>query len=153
MIDEKEWVKHARPAWGERSNYIANFDLDVSQLPLKWEQLWLRRVSEHRFEVCCIPFFAYGLHLGDVVTLSHSGVVETIATPSGHWTLRLFFSAGSSRHDEVLEQLEAMGVEHEQCSKSLYSLDTTGPEHVRNVMAFLDDHVKDGHLDYETGWM
>jgi hypothetical protein len=32
-----------------------------------FEQPWTKRVGEDRFEVCCIPFFAYDLALGDVV--------------------------------------------------------------------------------------
>lgn len=32
-----------------------------------YEQLWARRVGEDRFEVCCVPFFAYDLALGDIV--------------------------------------------------------------------------------------
>ena len=153
MIDEREWVKHAQPAWGDRSNYIANFDLDVSQLPFKWEQLWLRKLSNSSFEVCCIPFFAFGIHLGDIVTLSSEGVIESIVTPSGHWTLRLLFSPTFTHHDEVLQWLETTGVKHEKFSRSLYSLDTTDADHATNVMSFLDSHMKRGHLEYETGWV
>lgn len=32
-----------------------------------FEQLWTERVGADRFELCCIPFFAYDMALGDVV--------------------------------------------------------------------------------------
>jgi hypothetical protein len=153
MINEREWVTHVSPAWRERSNYIANFDLNFDQLPFKREQLWLRKLPDAKFQLCCIPFFAKGIHLGDIVSLTSEGVVEAIVTPSGHWTLRLLFRSDFTQRDEVIRDLEATGVTHERFTKSLYSLDTTDADHARNVMTLLDHHMDQGHLGYETGWI
>ncbi|WP_423920719.1 DUF4265 domain-containing protein [Frigoribacterium sp. 2-23] len=153
MINDREWVKHPEPVWRERSNYIANFDLDPSQYPFKWEQLWLRKLSDTDFENCCIPFFAFGLHLGDIVTLTQDGIVESIVSPSGHWTLRLLFRQHFAHHDEVLRELESTGVQHERFSKSLYSLDTTSDDHAREVMSFLDSLKARDQIEYQTGWV
>jgi hypothetical protein len=153
MIDESEWVTHVSPAWRESSNYIAKFDLNVGQSPLKYEQLWLRKLPGALFEVCCIPFFAKGIHLGDIVSLTSESVVEAIVTPSGHWTLRLLFRSDFDQRDEVIQDLEATGVTHERFTKSLYSLDTTDADHARYVMTLLEAHMDQGRLAYETGWI
>jgi hypothetical protein len=153
MIDAREWVTHVSPVWRERSNYIAKCNLNVDQLPFKYEQLWLRKLPDALFQVCCIPFFAKGIHLGDIVSLTSEGAVEAIVTPSGHWTLRLLFRSDFTQRDDVIRDLGATGVTHERFTKSLYSLDTTDADHAKNVMTFLDHHMDQGHLGYETGWI
>ena len=38
--------------------------IDPGSTGITTEQLWARRLDEERFEVCCIPFFAYDVALG-----------------------------------------------------------------------------------------
>ncbi|MFJ2150761.1 DUF4265 domain-containing protein [Streptomyces microflavus] len=57
------------------------------------EQLWLRKNEESGdYEVCCIPFYAYGLALGDVVAKSGTGTVDGVISKSGRRALRVFFA-------------------------------------------------------------
>ena len=53
------------------------------------EQLWTRRVGEDLFELCCIPFFAYGMALDDVVRADPGYVVHSVVKPSGHGVVRV----------------------------------------------------------------
>lgn len=68
-------------------------DLTPFDLPGMLEQLWLRELDvEGSFEVCCIPFYAYGLALGDVVGRSESEAVDRLIRQSGRRVLRVLFA-------------------------------------------------------------
>jgi hypothetical protein len=55
-----------------------------------FEQLWTKQLGEDLFEVCCIPFFAYDLALGDVVRASAAeGQVLSVERRSGNGVLRI----------------------------------------------------------------
>ncbi|MFF0382628.1 DUF4265 domain-containing protein [Streptomyces sp. NPDC004286] len=56
------------------------------------EQLWLREVDEGGVcEDCCIPFYAYGLALGDMVGTDDSHDVDRAIRESGHRAVRVLF--------------------------------------------------------------
>src|SRR5947209_2116831 len=63
---------HSEPVWRDRSNFIIAAEV-LGGGDTRTEQLWARQVDEHRFEVCCIPFFVYDVALGDVVVTSPKG--------------------------------------------------------------------------------
>jgi hypothetical protein len=56
-----------------------------------YEQPWAKRLGEDRFEVCCIPFFVYGLALGDVVRAdAETGyVIRSADQRSGNGVVRV----------------------------------------------------------------
>ncbi|MFD7908660.1 DUF4265 domain-containing protein [Kitasatospora sp. NPDC059747] len=72
---------------------MAKVDLAPFDLAGMLEQLWLRELEEGGgYEVCCIPFYAYGLALGDVVGKSGSDTVDSLISKSGRRVLRVFFA-------------------------------------------------------------
>ncbi|MFJ2889560.1 DUF4265 domain-containing protein [Streptomyces sp. NPDC087305] len=67
---------------------LAPFDL-VGML----EEILLRKSEEvDGYEVCCIPFYAYGLALGDLVSMNDSDVVDRVIGRSGRRVLRVLFT-------------------------------------------------------------
>lgn len=58
---------HANPVRRPVPSFMLRALLDDIEGRDNYEQLRTKRVGEDRFEVCCIPFFAYDLALGDVV--------------------------------------------------------------------------------------
>jgi hypothetical protein len=56
-----------------------------------FEQLWTERVAEDRFELCCIPFFAYDMALGDVVRAEAATgfVIQSVVQRSGNGVVRV----------------------------------------------------------------
>ena len=58
---------HPAAVWRLRADFLLHVDLKAHGMPGRGEQLWARRVGEHRFQICCVPFFSYGITLGDVV--------------------------------------------------------------------------------------
>ncbi|SDL61861.1 protein of unknown function [Arthrobacter sp. ov407] len=56
-----------------------------------FEQLWTERVGEDRFELSCIPFFAYDMALGDVVRAEAATgyVIQSVVERSGNGVVRV----------------------------------------------------------------
>lgn len=56
-----------------------------------FEQLWTKRVGDDRFELSCIPFFAYDMALGDVVRADAATgyVVQDVLERSGNGVVRV----------------------------------------------------------------
>ncbi|MER6464873.1 DUF4265 domain-containing protein [Streptomyces sp. NPDC001228] len=92
-IDGITYVSHEDPVWRGGNHHMAMVDLAPFELPEMLEQLWLREVGEGRgYEICCIPFYAYGVALGDVIENGESGSVGRVIEKSGRRVLRILFS-------------------------------------------------------------
>src|SRR5205807_8144309 len=100
---------------------------------------WARQIDEHRFEICCIPFFVYDLALGDVVETDDDHVVQRVVESSGRYVFRVWFGESFHPRDEIAAELEAMGSLLEWSSRNLLAVDAADEEHARNVADFLAD--------------
>jgi hypothetical protein len=96
-IKNNQIIVHDFPAWREHSNFIIAAKLVEPDSPneWRWEQIWARKIDENLFEICCIPFFTYGLALGDLINTKPSNgrqyVINEIVEKSGHITYRIWF--------------------------------------------------------------
>lgn len=82
---------HASPAWRHRSNWIIVVDLAQHGMPGRREQLWAHTDDERVFELCCIPYFTYGLALGDLVSWDTESEAVEVVSPSGRRVIRVAF--------------------------------------------------------------
>jgi hypothetical protein len=83
---------HSQPAWRQDANHLLLVDLTEHGLPDRYEQLWVKKLESDLYQVCCIPFFLYGLALGDVVRAEkHRGhsVITELARRNGRSTIRV----------------------------------------------------------------
>ncbi|WP_372496519.1 DUF4265 domain-containing protein [Kibdelosporangium philippinense] len=71
------------------------------------EQLWLRQV-DGGYEICCLPFYVYGLALGDVVEKNAEDFVTRRVKSSGRRVLRVLFSEAGAEDDSRLSLCEAI---------------------------------------------
>jgi hypothetical protein len=86
-------VAHADPVWRERANYIIQVGLEAQGMqPGTFEQLWTRTHDQRLFEVCCLPFFTYGIALGDEVRWTDSERQAVVTSQAGHWLIRCAFA-------------------------------------------------------------
>ncbi|MFK0106415.1 DUF4265 domain-containing protein [Streptomyces sp. NPDC091217] len=100
MIDGITYVSHEEPAWRGSGHYMAMVDLAVFDLPGMREQIWLRETGvAGEYEVCCIPFYAYGMALGDVVGKSAADMIGQSIRKSGRRALRVLFTAPRPLND------------------------------------------------------
>ncbi|PZR51803.1 hypothetical protein DNL40_14350 [Xylanimonas oleitrophica] len=138
--------------WRDRSNFIIAIDVDPADTNVTTEQLWARKVDDRHFELCCIPFFAYDLALGDVVEVDADYMVRRVSTASGRYVFRVYFERGNfGNRDSTVEELEALGAQVEWSSPSLLAVDARDQKHAQQVADYLHEQEKAQRLMYETG--
>ena len=130
-------------------------------LPNHWatggESLWVKPLGNDMYELDNVPFYAYGLNLGDVVRAeqiesSLKPQVVEVHSRSGHATLRVFFPKHlqNDRQAEILDSLAPHGVTAERATRSLVALDLAPGSSMSEVRRMLDELESDGLLSYET---
>ncbi|EKF17492.1 DUF4265 domain-containing protein [Nitratireductor pacificus] len=139
---------HTEPVWRERSDFIIAARLPEAD---RTEQLWARQVGDHRFEICCIPFFTYNLALADIVETDHDHEVLRTVSLSGRSVFRVWFGGSAHPQEEIVRALAARGALVERSSGNLIAVDAADRSIALAVRVFLDAHEKRGHLAYETG--
>lgn len=80
---------HKEPVLRRKANFIIRADLGQFGMPGRFEQLWARKLDEFRFEICCIPFYTYGIALGDTVETNAGYTIHQVIQKGGHRTLRI----------------------------------------------------------------
>lgn len=142
---------HSSPVWRDRANFIIGTPLSGSNNEVDSEQLWARRIGERSFEICCIPFFAYDLALGDVVETDAEYSISRRITPSGRFVFRVFFESDDSLAEATASALVGLGVLIEWSSPRLLALDCANEASANVVANFLQEREDRGLLLYETG--
>lgn len=150
MADVREAV-HRDPVWRDRADFIIATRIDPGDTDVSTEQLWARRIGDGRHELCCIPFFAYDLALGDVVEVDADHLVTRVVEPSGRYVFRVHFSRPDQPTDEVIAELTGMGALVEWSSPSLVAVDARDQEHAQQVADVLQAREDRDELVYETG--
>ncbi|MEV0788115.1 hypothetical protein [Kribbella sp. NPDC050459] len=75
------FIVHDDPVLRADSNYIAQIALAPFGFDDEVEQVWLRRTADASATLCCIPFRAYGVALGDSVRLHRHRGASPLRTP------------------------------------------------------------------------
>jgi hypothetical protein len=134
----EQFVGHVSPANQKKANGFVYAELtDVDNTAIRWEQLAAFRIADAsdppRFEICCIPFFAYGISLGDVVLtrrVAAHGLVEFavtgVAERSGTSTLRVHFLRAADpelAQEKTVQSLTSLGVAVERWSSNMIAVD------------------------------
>jgi hypothetical protein len=152
-MTQEQFSTHGEPVWRDRANFIVNATLPEAG---RFEQLWCRQITDHTFEVCCIPFFLYDVALGDVVETSPQGerryVLSRVRTRSGRYVFRAFFERRQYRfRDEAVGALTSLGALVEWSSPSLVAVDARDAAHGQEIADCLHAQQLQDHLVYETG--
>src|SRR6267142_3788381 len=84
-------AQHLNPVWREKSDFIIRAFLEVKENHNHWEQMWARKLNENHFMICCVPFFTYGLNLGDEVLCDPDYQIREVTKRSGNMTFRIWF--------------------------------------------------------------
>jgi hypothetical protein len=139
-----EIATHEAPVWKERADFLIFADLSSSGMAGRWEQLWAHHASDDEFVLCCIPYFAYGLALGDTVrTRSLAGkkyVVTDVVARTGRRALRLWLKdTTAGGRGRVLEYVQTCAPLHEWSSDNLLVIDVPEPEPTPELLALLND--------------
>lgn len=101
-MTETVYIVHDDPVRKSACDYIGMIDLGPFDLPGQQEQVWLKSLGNSQYEMCCIPFVAYGIALGDTVRLGDDGFVSGILRRSGRRVLRFLLAKESERDFSVV---------------------------------------------------
>jgi len=154
---ETDFATHVAPVWRDKANYLIAAELADYDMPGRWEQLWARQTADGEFELCCLPYFTYGLALGDIVrTRSTDAVKHVIAQVqkrSGRRLLRLWLkNAELSGKERVYAYLAKHSPLHEWSSEHLLAIDVPADDSIASqyVLELLED-IKNAGIDVEWG--
>lgn len=143
---------HRDPVWRDRANFIVATRIDPGDTGITTEQLWARKIDQRHFELCCIPFFAYDLALGDVVEVDDDYLFHRVTAASGRYVFRVHFAEVNLEfRDDVVLGLTERGALTEWSSPSMVAVDARDAAHAQEVADYLFEQEQLGHLVYETG--
>jgi hypothetical protein len=154
VTDESKIATHPEPAWREKTNFILRLDLTADGMPGYFEQVWTRTRDQQRFELCCIPFFTYGLSLGDVVCLTSESGAYRVESKSGHRTIRIAVQDqeyAHRNHQDLHGALAAIGVlmEFRGHADGYWAVDIVDQTQADAVISFLTPLAAQATLMWE----
>lgn len=154
VIDESKIVTHDQPAARQRSNFVIRLDLSADGLPGHYEQMWTRTDETQLHELCCIPFFTYGLSLGDVIALTNEQGAYRVESKGGHRTIRFAVQDQTDAHEhhgDLHEALVKIGVlaEFRGHAHGYCAVDILNDEQADAVIALLQPMSDVGTLTWE----
>jgi len=144
------------PVLRDQANFLIMADLSAAGIDDGLEQLWAKQVGPTQFVLCCIPFFTYGLALGDVVeTEAARGkqyVVRRVVNSAGHRVLRIWLARASQpERQDILAQVVSHGFLHEWSSDNLLAIDVPPGCEMEDFLKFLSDETMRANIDVEWG--
>ena len=154
MPEAKNIATHKEP--GASANFLLHVDLADHGMPGKYEQLWASRSTPTEFAIASIPFFPYGLALGDLVSTRGPEppnlVVASVVRRSGHRTLRVGLSMYKTipeLHEHLHRELVHSGLCYEWHGAEYVAIDlpTEGAE--ASLLEYLQPLATSHKLVYE----
>jgi Domain of unknown function (DUF4265) len=150
----EHYYQHPWGVWRETANLVVHL-VTEDEDSITTEQIWLRQEPElpqDHAVLCCLPFFAYGYALGDIVQFDlESFTVVRRVTPSGRSLLRVYFCQ-SEGGEAIIQRLLLNGCANvERMSDSLACLDFESRSSVEKCWAILSQLEELGDLHLETG--
>jgi len=143
---------HENPVWRDKANFIIRAPLEKDGGRSEWEQLWALRLDERRFSLCCIPFFARDLALGDEVETDADFVLSRVIRSAGQTTFRIWFGGqAEGTRRELVREIEAMNPLMEWSSDNLLALSAPDGTEAQKLADYLQSREEQGLLKYETG--
>ncbi len=147
-MNDANIAMHEEPVWMAQANFIIVADLGAHGMQGRLEQLWAKQLGETEFILCCIPFFTYGLALGDRVSTSlcdeRRYIIEEVRERSGRRVSRLWLKdVNEAGRVELKAFVSEQRLLSEWYSMNLLALDIPEvPEITEKVRAFLQQFTE-----------
>jgi hypothetical protein len=148
---------HRHPAWRNRADAIVHAEVEHGGEGDIQESLWARRLADDRYEVCCIPFFVYGLALGDEVetALNDAGKLAllSVVKRSGNETFWVWFNEPYDREvwDRAYKGVAQAGCLVEGYDPGLLAFNAVSEEQCRLASEALREAADRGLLECVSG--
>lgn len=146
-------ARHLDPVWRAKADFIIATLLNTENGISEWEQIWAKKMGGNTFIVCCIPFFAYNISLGDLVKTNDDYVIERVLAESGNTVFRIWFLDYNNltARADILNSILDFGVEMEWSSDNLLAISVNDSKLAQNVADYLMHCESEGRLVYDTG--
>lgn len=145
---------HHYPIWYEQANFLIAAKINQNYQPAieQWEQLWVQQLPNDRYKICCIPFFTYGLALGDEVEIDETHVVQRVVTNSGYRIFRVWLYDIEIR-ENLLTTVSKLGClsEAQVPDGKLIAVATNSQWQTEQLLNFLRAKNLVGELIFEEG--
>jgi hypothetical protein len=152
-IDATDFIAvHLSPVWGDKANFKIFADISADDHKSEWEQLWVRNTANHTYEICCIPFFTYGLSLGDIVSIDDRLILTSTVKKSDHRTLRIWFAETPElTASDLGAKIFELGFPIEWQSTKMLAISALRQEKLNQLIEFLDSETLSNPIQYELG--
>jgi hypothetical protein len=153
---ETKSFQHLNPIWRDKANFIIGASvppLEESPNTEVWEQLWARMIKSNKFEICCIPFFSYGLALGDEVETDQFFMIKRVSKKSGNTTLRIWFDEklSAEQKDEFISNIGESKCLQEWYSENFLGLSSDSFRKTQLLIGLLEKYQTKGLISFEIG--
>lgn len=148
---------HHHPVWRDRADAIVNAIIEHDKPGDMQESLWARKLTDDRYEICCVPFFIYDLALGDEVetTLDEAGklVLRTVVGRSGNQTFWLWFNEPDGREvwDRAYSSAAQAGCPVEGYNAGLIAFSAASAGQAALVSEALKEEIDRGLVECVSG--
>ncbi len=121
------------------------------------EWFWAEKHEDGTYELCNIPFYAYGLSMHDLVHVRtrEDGILEfaDVARRGGHSTYRVIAneSLDSPNVKSRLDDVRALGCEVEPANRIHAAIDVAPDADIHKVYSLLEKAEQDGIWGFEEG--
>lgn len=135
------------------------FDLKSTGWDIEAESVWGEHTRDNQFIIRNIPLHAYGVSLGDTVSVvvkENNLYFDTVVQRGGHSTLRVFLKVSESVEDFVRQQLKPFGelnCAYEGDGKRLYTIDVPPSTDVEKVIQILREGENKKKWEYEEAYV
>lgn len=152
MDGDAQIVTHSDPVGRERTNYIHRLATDDPPAS-RFEQIWTYTEDQETFELCCIPFFPYGISYGDRISISDDGTF-VVVEKSGRKTIRVVIHDAQyahERHAEFHDLVARTGALSEAFghASSYWALSVENDDQAHSVISVLTPLSEARTLDWE----
>ncbi|MBS0201653.1 MAG: DUF4265 domain-containing protein [Planctomycetes bacterium] len=147
-MDNLAW--HYNPV--QASDFFIRVDLSTHGMPGRFEQLWAKQENDRVFRICCVPFFTYGIALGDTVETDDAFTFQRIVSKGGYKVLRIAVVNRTNEthlHSMLHGWVEQSGLPYEWYCDGYLSVDLPPDAVDVKNMNILDELDQDGEISFE----
>jgi hypothetical protein len=129
------------------------FELDENWHGHSTESVWAEKVTDNRFIIKNVPFYAKGIGYDDLVnTVIKEGknVFKSVYEGGGHSTYRIILSDTAS-FNEFWQPLEKIGCTYEKGEGNLYAIDVPPKTDIYKVYSLLQIGEDSNAWSFEEG--
>lgn len=135
------------------SDFFIRVDLSDFGMVGRYEQLWAKKETDKKFQICCVPFFTYGIALGDTVETDDDFTFKRTIAKGGHKTLRFAVANKNNQshlHSVLHEWVVNSGLLYEWYSEGYLAVDLPPNAEDRVNISTLQELDRNGEIWMET---